>query len=596
MADKQMTFGKTILASCLGYVLAGLVLGGLFAGLFVGMIVSSLSEEEKDIPQNAVLEVTVSDGLVEQADGGFLGIDGTPSLRMYTSAIRSAAADDNIKGIVIRADRIRGTGPQLIELRRALVDFKASRKFVLATVGESGVSEWGYLLATVADSIYAHPIAEIEMNGFAASIPYFKTAMDRLGVKAEVFRVGRYKSAVEPFLLDSASTDSRENINSIVSDMFSRFKRTIVGARRMTDSELDHILDSVSIVRSADAKSFGLVDAVAYPDEFDGMLRTRLKLDSASTIPFLDVEDYLKGGGVDEPSGPSQIAIIYADGEIAGGESKFDSNPLFGGGTTVGSETFAEAMKEARESSSVRAVVIRVNSPGGLMSASDAMWREVVLTRKVKPVIVSMGSVAASGGYYIAAAADTIVADSSTITGSIGVFGLFFNTRELMRETLGINIELIKTNPHADLMSGDRDLTQQERDMVQRMVDAGYERFLEVVASGRGLTRDSVHQIAQGRVWTGAQARQIGLVDELGGLDRAIEIARDRAKIPASDLGFRVLPRPRSFVERFLSEMGQAGRVIRQSSSSPRDAVVGQLNSIREWSGVQLRAPMLTIR
>lgn len=592
---KQMTFGKTIIASCLAYILASLVLGGIFAVIVVGMIIGGLSEEEKEIPDNAVLEIVLSDGLVEQVGGGFLGINNAPSLRALTTAIRAAGTDDRIRGIVIRADRVRGNGSQLLELRRALVEFKASKKFILATIGEGGVSEWEYLLATAADSIYSHPIAEIEMNGFVTAIPYFKTAMDRLGVKAEVFRSGRYKSAVEPFLLDSASEDSRENINSIITDIFGRFKRVIIDSRHITIARLDAVLDSISILRSTDAQANGLVDVVAYPDEFDNMLRKKLKLDSSAAIPFLDIEDYLKGGGVEEASGPSQIAIVYADGEITGGESRFDSNPLFGSENTVGSVTFSEAMREVRESKAVRAVVIRINSPGGLMSASDAMWRDVVLTRKAKPVIVSMGNLAASGGYYIAAPADTIVADSSTLTGSIGVFGLMFNTKELMKGTLGINIDLIKTNPHADLMSGDRDLTPQERQMIQNMVDASYERFLEVVSLGRGMSRDSVHQIAQGRVWTGVQAKRIGLVDELGGLDRAIEIARDRARIPPSDLGFRILPRPRSFLERFLSEMGRAGQVLGETKVSPRDLALSQLNTIRNWSGIQLRAPGLVI-
>lgn len=579
----------------MGYILAALVLGGVAVAVIMAMIVGAVSDTKNDIAEHSVIEITLRRGMSEQADDGFLGIGGSIAMRSLLAGIRTALRDENVEGIVIRADEIEASGAQLAELRRELVTFKSSQKFVYATISEAGVSEWAYYLASAADSIYMHPIAEIEMNGFVAQVPFFKTAMDRIGVKAEVFKVGRYKSAVEPFLLDSASDDSRANINSIIGDAFGRFKRTISSSRGISEAGLDQVLDSVSFVRSAQAQALHLVDHVVYADEFDATLRRRLTIDSTARIPYVSINDYVRSTEVEGANGSSQIAIVYAVGEISAGESRYDPNPLFGGGSVVGSRTFVEAMREARESKSVKAVVIRIESPGGLMTASDAMWREVELTSRVKPVIASMGSVAASGGYYIAAPSDTIVADSATITGSIGVFGLFFNTHALLSQTLGINLDVIRTNTHADLMSGDRDLTTSERTMIQRMVDASYERFLEVVSMGRGMSRDSVHAVAQGRVWTGSQAKQVGLVDELGGLHRAVEIAQRRAGISDADLGLRILPRHKTKFEQFIEQVTKARAILSEETWNARDQAVARLNEIRRWSGIQLRAPYLEV-
>lgn len=592
-----MTFGRTLFASCLGTILGAIVIGGLSVLILVIAVISALQQNEPDIPDQGILEIgSGADQIVERSGGGVFGMDGGVEFLRMLQAVRSAAIDDRIRGILVRVSGISGGPAQLAELRQELVRFKGSGKFVVASINDGLVSEWPYYLATVADTIFMHPMGVLEINGFATAVPYFKTAMDRLGIRAEVFKVGRYKSAVEPFLLDSASDDAQENLESLLTDAINRFRRAVAVGRRLPVDHIDRILDSVVVLRSEDALREKLIDVVAYDDEFDSAMRKRLNLDSTSRVPYVDLKKYMNEREEEATLGTHQVAIVYAVGAIVDGESGYDPDPLFGGGGVVGSETFAEAMQEARASEAVRCVVVRIESPGGMMTASDVMWREIKLTTHVKPVIVSMGNIATSGGYYIAAAADSIVADSGTLTGSIGVFGLFLNTSELMRETLGIGLDVVRTNPHADFMSGSRDMTASERAILQRMVDSSYSRFLDVVAQARTMPRDSVHARAQGRVWTGAQAHEIGLVDELGGFDRALTIARQRAGIPETDVSYRLLPRPRGFLDRFIEQMGRAGSIMSNQVEAPSDKVIRQLEQLRQWSGVQFRGPTVVIR
>ncbi len=596
MAGREMTFGRTLFASCLGTILGAIVIGGLSVLILLIAVISSLQQNEPDIPDQGILEIgSGANQIVERSEGGVFGMDGGVEFLRMLQAVRSAAIDDRIRGILVRVSGISGGPAQLAELRQELVRFKGSGKFVVASINDGLVSEWPYYLATVADTIFMHPMGVLEINGFATTVPYFKTAMDRLGIRAEVFKVGRYKSAVEPFLLDSASDDAQENLESLLTDAINRFRSAVAVGRRLRVDQIDRILDSVVVLRSEDALREKLIDVVAYDDEFDGAMRRRLSLDSTSKVPYVDLKKYMSEREEETALGTHQVAIVYVVGAIVDGESGYNPDPLFGGGV-VGSETFAEAMQEARASEAVRCVVVRIESPGGMMTASDVMWREIKLTTHVKPVIVSMGNIATSGGYYIAAAADSIVADSGTLTGSIGVFGLFLNTSELMRETLGIGLDVMRTHPHADFMSGSRDMTASVRAILQRMVDSSYSRFLDVVAQARRMSRDSVHARAQGRVWTGAQAHEIGLVDELGGFDRALTIARQRAGIPEADVSYRLLPRPRGFLEQFIEQMGRAGSIMSNQVETPSEIVIRQLEQLRQWSGVQFRGPTVVIR
>jgi len=598
MADRTMTFGKTILASCLGYTLAAFGFTAIGIVVITMMILGSLRETGPGIPSQAVLELKCERGIVEQKGGSIFTATGGIELRRLVDAIRYAGADERIEGIVLRVGQLECGPAQRLEVRDALLSFKrSSKKWVVAVIDEAGTSEWEYLLATAADSILIHPAGELEVNGFTVSTPYFKPAMERIGIKAEVFKSGRYKSAVEPFVLDSGSTESRENSLGIMSDAADQFRSIVAASRRISTSQVNQLLDSGILLRAADAHRAHLVDGVAYSDQVDEMIRKKIGLDSARKVSYIDVDDYARELMEDEDvGGTQQIAIVYAVGAIAGGQSRFDPNPIMGGGAVVGSTTFSEAMREARESDAVKVVVLRIVSPGGLMTASDVMYREVVLTRRRKPVIVSMGDVAASGGYYIAAPADTIVADSVTLTGSIGVFGLLFNMGPLLRETLGINLDVLRTNPHADLMSGDRDLTDRERSLIQSLVDSSYARFLTIVAEGRRLSVDSVHAIAQGRVWTGAQARRIGLVDELGGLDRAIDIARQRVHLQANDVTYRILPRQDTYLQMFLEAMGASVALLGRDHYSAAEIAERNVMLLRQMAGIQYRAPSLAVR
>jgi protease-4 len=358
-----------------------------------------------------------------------------------------------------------------------------------------------------------------------------------------------------------------------------------MSTRKLSESEFDTVVNRQAILTGSEAVKARLVDGVLYEDEVINLLRKRLGLGDSTDVPEVSFKEYMNMDNGDLEGGGSQIAVVYATGGIISGVSRYSPNPIFGG-DMVGSGTFMEAMREVRENEKIKAVVVRVESPGGDASASEAMWREVELTRKVKPVIISMAGVAASGGYFLAAAGDMIVAEPTTLTGSIGVFYLEFDLQEFFRSKIGINTEIIETNPHADMFVA---TDEEGMKIIARSVDTTYERFLNVVAQGRKLPVDSVRAIAQGRVWTGEQASKIGLVDVLGGLDTAIAIAARRGGLDTSSYRVRVFPKPPGMFDILTDAMEvQADRIF--SSRSTIDEYQEVVKSIQENSGTQARA------
>ena len=592
-----MTFFKTLLASALGFFLSLAIVMLLFFVSIIGFISSVGSDQAPAVRSGSLLTIEFGNSLPEhsavESFRELFGEGGSLALRDYLWAIDDAAEDEKIVGIWLKPSGFPGDWSQAEEIRAKLLEFRKAGKFIFASSDVHGFEEREYFLATAADSIFLDPSASMEINGIAAALTFFKPALDRLGIQPEIVRAGSFKNAVEPFLLDSSSVESRQMMQQLVDGIFEVFKVAVTESRGVSPSALQQILDERGLLTAEETVQLRLADAVLYDDQLLTLLKRRAGHESDKQLPDVEIADYADPARRASGGGKGVIAIVYASGMIAAGTSGNNPNPLFGG-ESIGSETFASAMRSARESERTKAVVLRIDSPGGDASASEAMWREIRLTAEKKPVIVSMGSAAASGGYYLAAAADTIVAEATTITGSIGVFRLGFNVEQFFEETLGINTQVITSDRLSDMGSPFRPSTPLERSILERHVDTTYQMFLSVVAQGRNMSMDRVRSLAEGRVYTGAEAQRLGLVDELGGLDRALEIAAARAGL-GTGYGINVLPRAKSLVES-LSEMLEMQIAGWFRSDSPASRYRELLDALERMGGMQMRMPPVRIR
>ena len=527
-------FLKSLLASVLGTFLAG----ALCAFLLLVLIVAGLSSSSSGKPVVSVRPGTmlvVGHGLVVNdtpAHGNpglsaLLGDEPRPTVDLYRAltALELAAKDRNIVGVVI-AGEIEAGVVQLGELRQAIAAFrKETGKPVFAWI-ENG-SQGEYYLASVADQIAMHPAGELELKGLAATNLYFGETLKTLGIGVQVTKVGKYKSAVEPFLGDRMSEPSREQATQLVQGVWSRLVGQIAQSRKLTNAALNRAADAGGVFPAKKALALKLVDALQQRDEFvEKVLKAGAAVDDSETS-FRQVSLARYADKVQLPRGADRVAVVYAEGEIVDG---------WGGPDEVGGDRLAFELRRLRADARVKAVVLRVNSPGGSAFASDLIAREVALLRKKGlPVVVSMGDLAASGGYYIAARGSVIMADPATITGSIGVFGLQFNYEELAKK-FHLGHDGVKTNRYADLGQSHRAAAADELALIQTMVDGVYEDFLKIVAEGRKLERDGVHEVAQGRVWLGTDARERKLVDKFGGLRDAIALAKSLAELKEAQL------------------------------------------------------------
>ena len=464
----------------------------------------------------------------------------------------------------------------LEEIRNELIDFKKSKKFVVA-YGELA-DQKSYYLCSVADKVYLNPAGELVLNGLSSNVMYLKNMFEKIGVNPELIRHGKFKSAGEPLIADKMSDANREQISSYLGSLYQTMVNGIATARKKQISEVENIVNQLLIQHPEDAVKLGMADGLKYDDEIETEFKKLIGNDE--NLKFVTLEKYSNTPNINVSTSEDKIAIIYCDGEIVSGESGDDN---------MGSETIAKAIKKARLDDKYKAIVLRINSPGGSAMASDVIWREVVLAKKAKPIIVSMGSVAASGGYYIAAPADVIVAEPNTITGSIGVFGLMINAKELLNNRLGINVETVKFGEYADLGSIDRPLTTAERAIIQRGVDRIYNDFITKVAEGRKLKNEQVESIAQGRVWAAIDAKKIGLVDEFGGLDKALAIAKTKAKI--TDCRIINFPEMKDPIETLISDMsGQASMFLtKRSLTAEQFKLYTDFEKLMHYRGVQAR-------
>ncbi len=580
-------FLKFTLASILGVFLAMLL--GFFLLLGIAGAVMSSADAEVQVENQSILKVkldykifdrTTNDPFAFMGSTDF-GMNPKPGLTKILKSIEKASADPAIKGIYLNVSDIDGGVAQVEEIRKALDKFKESGKFIVAYA--EGYSQSAYYLVSVADEIYVHPEGNILFKGLGIESMFFTGTLEKLDMEMQVIRHGKFKAAVEPFLLEKMSDANREQTSALINSVWSDLLKDISQTRGISIDELNSTADKLSLENPAKAVELGFVNATKYPDEIELILKEKTEKTTDDDIALVSLTDYTKSAYfTSEEYVKDKIAVIYANGEIKGGK---------GDDTFIGEKNIRKALIKAREDDKVKSIVLRVDSPGGSALVSDLIWREVVLTKKEKPVVVSMGNVAASGGYYISCAADYIYADPTTITGSIGVFGIIPYTGQFMTNKLGVTFDEVATNENAIFMTTNKLLSPYQRQVIQNSVERIYDSFITKVANGRNMTKEDVDRIGQGRVWSGTQALEIGLIDGLGGLDDAIAKAAEMAEIDSYRINS--LPVQKEPLQQLIEDMtGQSSSVVLKYYLGDDYKYVSMFQDIENRDIIQARLPI----
>ncbi|TAD94160.1 MAG: signal peptide peptidase SppA [Oscillatoriales cyanobacterium] len=595
----KYTFAS-LLGSLLGLALIGSIgLGGLV--ILIAMAASSSKDAGPQVKDKSVLvfdlSLNITDSKPSRSTGAaieeVLSEDGsdTVTLRTVLDAIESAKKDPKIVGIYLEGNSDSGGSgfANLKEVRSALQRFRDAKKPIFAY--EMDWNEREYYLGSVANTIAMNPFGSVEINGFSSQTMFLAGALEKYGVGVQVTRVGKYKSAVEPFLLKKMSPENRQQTQKLLGDIWGEYLTTVGQNRKLTVPQLQAIADNGGTLMAEEALNSKLVDKVAYFDEIVTELKKLTGTDGEDkSFKQISLKSYAKiaeNKNSNRADNHKQVAVLYAEGEIVDGE---------GGVNQVGGDRIAQELRKIREDNDVKAVVLRVNSPGGSVTASEVIGREVVLTAKKKPTIVSMGNLAASGGYWISMGSSQIFAESNTITGSIGVFGMLPNVEKLATNN-GVTWDVVKTGRFADTNTISRPKNPQELANIQRVVDRIYDRFITKVADSRKLPKEKVQEIAQGRVWSGAAAKELGLVDRIGGLEDAIKEAAKQAKL-GNDWQLEEYPKRRSLEERILEKLSGVHASKAAVKLDPLTAEVKKMQeelaivkSMNDPQGVYVRLP-----
>jgi protease-4 len=494
--------------------------------------------------------------------------------------IAHAKTDNNVKGMYIKCEGNPNGLASSEELRTALIDFKTSKKFVIA-FGDL-ISQKAYYVANVADRIYCNPQGTVDWRGMASTLLFIKGSLERLDIQPQIFYAGKFKSATEPLREYKMTEANRLQTSVYLNDMYSRILSAASQKTQTDTATLHQLANTAAIQTASDAVRYKLIDAVKYDDEVKSEIIRKLGIKDTEKINYISLGKYAKA--VDfTPSGNDRIAIIYAEGEILDGRGQDGE---------IGSDQYRNVIRKARLDKSIKAIVFRVNSPGGSALASEEIWREISLARKAKPVVVSFGDVAASGGYYIACNADSIFAQPNTITGSIGVFGVVPNMQNFFNKKLGITFDQVKTGPFADMLTVSRPLNESEKRLIQNQIDTIYTTFKSRVAQGRKLSMEAVDSVAQGRVWTGQRALQFGLVDRMGNINDAVQCAARMGK--TKDFTLREYPEKKNFFERLLNDYKNDVKtsVIKEEIGEEQYSILKKLQSLRNMIAIpQARLP-----
>ena len=577
-----MKFLRNLLAT-----LVGLFLFTIFGFFMLIGFAAAIGDADKkvEVEDNSVLYLDLSRPIVEfEVDDPlnevpfFNNNDNPIGLIQVKEAIKHAKDDSKIAGIFLNTPTMNTGFASIEEIRNELLDFKESGKFVLSY--SDHYSENAYYLASVADSIYMHPNGEIEFNGLSANLVFFKRALDKLGIEPQIFRVGDYKGAVEPFIREDMSDANREQVASYINNINDHVVLNVSKSRNLSSNEVKEISKQMKVRNPSSAVSYGLIDRLAYKDEFLALLKNEIGLSTDEDIPSVSYSNYRKSYS-NYKKASNTVAVVVAEGQIVRGEAEQGM---------IGGEKFARELRKVREDDRVKAIVVRINSPGGDFVASDMMWREVELASQVKPIIASMGDYAASGGYYMAMACDTIVAEPNTITGSIGIFGMIFNAEKFMGDKLGITTDPVNTGEFSGMMTMSRPLNNMEKSIIQKQLESGYETFTTKAAQGRGRDIEELLNVASGRVWTGSQALDNGLVDILGGLDDAIALAAEKAGV-SDDYKIRYYPKYQPLLERLINAEEEIKASMVKEQLGELYYYVQELKSISQYNGIQTRLP-----
>ena len=530
-------------------VVAGIIFFIVGIGIVVGIVTSS--DDKGEIEKNSVLFLDLNGAIEERAVENPLASIMDDEFKTYgldeiIAAIKEAKANKDIKGIYLQAGVVEGaSSASLEEIRGELESFKESGKFVVA-YGDQ-YSQGLYYLATIADKVILNPQGSISWHGLASTPIFYKDLLEKVGVEMQIFKVGTYKSAVEPFIATEMSDANREQVSELLASTWDELLTAVSASRNVPKETLNEYADRfMDFCPAQEYVECGMADTLLYKDGVLDYLKslTGVAADDELNLVTMEVmRNRLKENRmVEEISGKSKIAVYYTFGEIDGSTSSLDEG--------INSKKVIKELRELREDDDVKAVVLRVNSPGGSAYGSEQIWREVTLLKAAKPVVVSMGDYAASGGYYISCAADCIVANKTTLTGSIGIFGMFPTAEKLLKDKVGLDFDVVKTNRMADFGEMSRSFRPEEAAVLQEYINNGYALFLKRCADGRGVTVDDIAKIAEGRVWTGSKAKEIGLVDELGDLDKAVAIAAQKAGL--ADYSVKAYPEEKPFVEKLM--------------------------------------------
>ena len=546
-------FWKVVFGGCLGTIIAFLLVNLIFFGV-IGSLVSSLGKEEQpSVPRNAILKIDLRQSIQEQGKESFSfnPLAGSASMSSGLSlldairALDAAAEDPQVKFVYLKADDMNMDIAVAEEFRAALARFRECGKPVVSY--SQGLSAGNYFMASVADKVILNAYGDVMINGMSSQMMYYKDLIDHLGIDIQLIRHGKYKSAGEPYIKSEPSQENKEQYETMLGTIWGMMADAIASSRDFTAEQFNEWIDNLSISNAETAKEKGLVDELWYDDQVRDYFCTLCDVKKTKDLKYVSLKDYAAARVKSNLRAKEKIAVIYADGEIV-----MDDH----GNGNIGNN-FAKEIAKARQDSSVKAVVFRVNSPGGSVQASAAIEREIALLKECKPVVASYGGYAASGGYWISCGADKIFSDKSTLTGSIGVFGLIPSFGKALRKNVHLNVYEVSTHKHGALATGMSPLDPEEEAMMQKQIDATYEDFVSRVAAGRGLTTEAVDEIAQGRVWAGGDAIKIGLVDELGGLTDAIRYAASMASLE----NYRLVTYPAvvPMYNQILSSMNETG-------------------------------------
>jgi len=577
-------FFKITFASMFGFLLGSVVIFFILFMIIFAITKSAKTDDVAEIKENSILELDLSYFIPERTSNtpGFdfnsLGSK-TIGLNDIIKNIKKAATNKNIAGIKIKGGFWPNDYATLEEIRNELINFKASKKFIVAY--SEIFDEHSYYVASVADKIYLNPAGEIVLNGFSNQVLYLKNMFNKIGVEPILIRHGKYKSAGEPLISDKMSTENRLQIESYMGNIYNHFIKNIANSRKINESEFAAVLNDLKIRSAADAVKHRVIDSLKYADEVDAVLNKLCNKLYDEKVNIVSLKAFNKVADPNTSISDNKIAIVYLNGSINSGK---------GGDDEIGSDKIAETIKDIRKKT-YQALVLRINSPGGSALASDVIWREIELTKKVMPVVVSMGEVAASGGYYIAAPANKIFAHQNTITGSIGVFGVMVNAQELLNNKLGIKIETVKLGKYADLGTPDRPMSADEKQIIQNEIERVYTDFTGKVAKGRKLSIAKVDSLAEGRVYSGIEAKALGLIDEFGGLEDAVKYAAKLKKLN----NYRVVnfPEQKEPIEEIINMLQDNAQAwfIKNQIGQENYRLIHEVKKIQHYQGIQARLP-----